>query len=320
MTFSLDCPRACIQQSPAIQCPFQSHVMAACHGQLPHSRPQLLIHYIHNSVCRCLQVPTSMPKYKLEVRTAAALAYYEAKGNLQEAIKMFEGQHPIEAASMPRPDLNIKRWAVQLKKTLSLHDKPRSGRPRKVPKARLLECITAMKRARRMGGVMRQYESMKEAMQYEPVLRDTCTQYGVKPQQLLKAMHKQDPKLARAPEKLRRFLDQKHRRARVRAAKALLRQPQYYYKQVFWLDAKHLYIVPPTGMVYCDAEEMGSIFVEDPNQKPSHPLCLNYYALVNWFAGAVDLVYVSGTSKKKVPYQVGSTDHHTLCASLMYFH
>jgi len=248
-----------------------------------------------------------MPKYSLEVRAHGALAYARADGNMQQAIKAFSAEHPTPAADMPRPDLNIKRWAMQLQQHGYLHDQPRSGRPRKVPQPRLELCITAIKRARRHGGIVRHYVSMAEAMRHEQVLRDTVAQCGVTPHQLLRTMHKVDPSLARGKERLRRYLDRKHRQARSKAARSLLRLPMHYLKRVFYLDAKHLYIVPHEHFVYCDAAELGSLWVEDPHYKHSHPLCLNYYAMVNYFEGTVDLVYVSGTSKKKIPYQVSTT-------------
>jgi hypothetical protein len=159
---------------------------------------------------------------------------------------------------------------------------------------------------------MRHYESMAEAMQHEAVLRNTVAQCDITPRQLLKNMHAADPTLARGKEKLRRYLTKKHRQARRKAARALLRLPKHYMKRVFWLDAKHLYIVPPTGMVWCDTAELGSLFVEDPKAKLSHPLCINHYAMVNWFTGPVDLVFVTGTTKKKGGYKVGPTRavHH----------
>jgi hypothetical protein len=205
---------------------------------------------------------------------------------------------------MPRPETNLKRWADGWADRDNYERKKGGGRPFKITSSEeLTQCCTALKRGRRIGGVYRHYTSIKEAAAYEKVIRTTAKKYGVTLQHLLRALHRHDPNLARGKEKLRRYLDKEHRAERRRIARAMLRKPLSYFKRVFWLDAKHLYVVPPVGYVWCDAAELGSLFVEDPAAR-TKPLCLNYYAVVNWFAGAVDLLWVTGTSGLKSRFKV----------------
>jgi hypothetical protein len=220
---------------------------------------------------------------------------------------------------MPRPETNLKRWCEGWADRDSYDNKKGGGRPRKITdSAELTRCCTALKRGRRIGGVWRHYTSIKEAAAYEKVIRTTAKKYGVSLKHLLRALHRHDPKLAMGKEKLRRYLDKAHRAERRRIARAMLRKPLSYFMRVFWLDAKHLYIVPPVGCVWCDAAELGSLFVEDPTAR-SKPWCLNYYAVVNWFGGAVDLVWVSGTTGQKCTFKVSQPDGtlvvHLSCTS-----
>jgi hypothetical protein len=252
-----------------------------------------------------------MPTYSPVVRQHGAVAYNRANGDLKLAVKYFTSMEPKAAAQMQRPSQNLKRWALDWGDRGTYHGKRRGGRHIKVPDSRVQRCIAAMKTARRIGGVMRHYHSVKEAARHESIINSTCAEYKVDYPYLLRAMHRKDPNLTKGHEKLRRYLDKAHRKQRMRAANYLKRQPLKYRKRIFWLDAKHLYIVPPTSDVWCDAADMGSLFVEDPKHTESKPKCLNYYAMVNWFVGPVDLVWVSGTTGLTLRYKVGRphTEH-----------
>jgi ribosomal protein L13E len=245
-----------------------------------------------------------MPSYSPIVRKDGGRCWDISGGDPQKAVQLFKEWHPEAAASMPRPEKNLKRWNQEWADRTSYERKKGGGRPFKITStAELAQCCTALKRGRRIGGVYRHYTSIKEAAAHEKVIRTTAKKYEVTLQHLLRAMHRHDPSLARGKEKLRRYLDNEHRAKRRSIARTLLRMPLSYLKRVFFLDAKHLYIVPPVGYVWCDAAELGSLFVEDPAAR-TKPWCLNYYAMVNWFGGAVDLIWVSGTTNQKCTFKV----------------
>lgn len=262
--------------------------------------------------------------YSEKVRKDGAKAWLQNPGNPKAAAQAFKKMQPDAATKMPRPEKNLKRWAEQWDDRDSFADKPRSGRPPTIQDTSLLaKCAAALKRVRKIGGVWRHYESITEAAKYESVLRKAMDTYNVTAAHLLKAVHRFDPSLVRGKEKLRRYLDNSHRQQRVKIAKRLLRLPLKYFKKVFWLDAKHLYIVPPTGHVYCDAAERSSLFVEDPKAK-GKPMCLHYYAMVNWFTGAVYIIWVTGTTGMKrlflVSHRASPLHATALQASATYFH
>jgi hypothetical protein len=221
---------------------------------------------------------------------------------------------------MPRPETNLKRWADGWADRPSYDRKEGGGRSRIITSSEELDqCCQALKRGRCIGGVWRHYKSIAEAAMYEKVISTTLKKYDINQRHLLIAMRRHDPKLVRGKEKLRRYLDKKHRAERRKVARAMLKKPLKYFQRTFWLDAKHLYVVPPTGYVWCDASQLGSLFVEDPSAR-TKPICLHYYAVVNWYEGAVDLVWVTGTTGLKSTYKVGQAPRHTCCASLMYIH
>lgn len=253
-----------------------------------------------------------MAIYSAKVRKDGAKAWLQHPNDPKAAVQAFKQMQPDAVEGMPRPATNMKRWAEQWDDRDSYADMPRSGRPRKITdESTLRACCAALKRARRIGGVWRHYATIEEAAEYEPVLQRTKAQYNVSWQHLLRALYRFDPTITRGKEKQRPFLKEHHREQRITIAKRLRRQPLKYFKRVFYLDAKHLYVVPPLDTVYCDAAEVNALFVEDPKAK-HHPICLHYYAMVNWFTGAVSLIWVSGTTGKKLQYVVS----HGACCQL----
>jgi hypothetical protein len=245
-----------------------------------------------------------MPSYSPKVRKDGAVCWHKANGDRRKAVELFKEMQPDAAASMSRPEENLKRWAVDWACRDSFHRKRGSGRQRTITNTEeLLKCCKALKRATRFDKLWRHYKSIDEAATHEKVISDTAAKYGVSLAHLLRAMHRVDPHLTRGKEKLRRYLDKEHRASRRKIARAMLRLPLKYFKRVFWLDAKHLYVVPPTDHVWCDTSELASLFVEDPDARVK-PICLHYYAVVNWFVGAVDLVWVTGTTGVKSRFKV----------------
>jgi hypothetical protein len=260
------------------------------------------------------------PKYSEAIRKAGATAWHQANGDAARAIKLFAAKHPTECAAMPRPEKNLQRWAEEWADRPDYSDKHRSGRQRVIQdEARLRMCAAALKRTRMIGGTRRHYTSIQEAARYEKVIRNTMEEYGVTADHLLRACKRIYPNLTTGRERRRRYLTKQHRAKRMRLAKRLLRKAQYYWKKVFWLDAKHFYIVPPTFRVFCDKKDKSAIYVEDPHARTT-PICLHYYAAVNWFTGAVALVWVTGTTGLKKRYV---SDHPSATAHLaacVYFH
>ena len=259
-----------------------------------------------------------MPSYLPIIRKDGAQCWHQSGGDRAKAVELFTKMQPEAAASMDRPSDNLKRWGVEWAPRDSFYRKKGSGGRRTITNEKeLLDCCKALKRARRIGGVWRHYKSIMEAASYEKVISSTARKYAVTVAHLLRAMHRHDAHLVRGKEKVRRYLDDKHRASRRSTARHMLKLSREYFKRVFWLDAKHLYVVPPTDRVWCDASELGSLFVEDPAARPK-PVCLHYYAVVNWFVGAVDLMWVTGTTGLKSRYKVSQPCAHTCCASLMY--
>jgi hypothetical protein len=255
-----------------------------------------------------------MPSYSPKVRKDGADCWNQAGGDRNKAVELFKEMQPEAAASMTRPADNLKRWAVEWRPRDSFYRKKGSGKRRTITDSKeLLKCCKALKKARRIGGVWRHYKSIQEASTYEKVISAITKKYQVTLPHLLRAMHRHDPHLARGKEKLRRYLDDDHKASRRRIARAMLRKSLKYFKGIFWLDAKHLYVVPPTDHVWCDASQLGSLFVEDPAARPK-PVCLHYYAMVNWFVGAVDLIWVTGTTGLASKFKVS----HPLCTLVVH--
>lgn len=122
---------------------------------------------------------------------------------------------------------------------------------------------------------------------------------------------------------------QKRREAAAHIAARIRADPDWL-KRVFWIDAKKMYIRPRRRKVIVNAESSTDyLCIPGVSWRKQDVRCVFYYAVVNYFVGAVLFVVVSGTTDYSTPYKVrrckyhgeytGCTFAHWAMATLMQF-
>jgi hypothetical protein len=73
-----------------------------------------------------------MPSYSRKVRKDGARCWDISGGDPHKAVQLFKQWQPEAAASMPRPETNLKRWCEGWADRDSYDNKKGGGRPRKI--------------------------------------------------------------------------------------------------------------------------------------------------------------------------------------------
>jgi hypothetical protein len=111
----------------------------------------------------------------------------------------------VRQLNLPSPPARLheycEKWGKRMLATGSVDDAPRAGRPRAVPKDRVLACAALLKGGLSDGlGHQRHFTSYSEARLAYPLFNNTCAEYGVTEDTLLQAMLRADADLCRRTE------------------------------------------------------------------------------------------------------------------------
>lgn len=210
------------------------------------------------------------------------------------AVKLFKAKYPSEK----RPDRFIERAWSNYQKHHTVLVPASTGRTPKVSTQDALEAAAAFKKGSNPRCRTAKYGSIEEALRVNPKMKKIAKKCkNISPRRMLAAMKKADSDLRKTKIRVRPRLEAHHLEERLCYCRRMKRMPQTYFKRIFWGDAKKFWITGPGGAVWSSAEE-GDLVVECEGYEGTE-ICLFYYALVNWLVGAVELVYVSGTTLSK---------------------
>lgn len=235
---------------------------------------------------------------------AHAAACYLAAGGGSAAAALFTARYGADAVA--RPGRFCKKWGTRLAHTGSVEDAYRQGATSKVSDQAALAASQAFKAGRGSGDAVDCYSSIEQACQENAGLKRTLAEagsgHGCTTRTLLRRMRQVDPYLVSRTLRLRPPLSTANREKRLALARLNLQRHHdtpNYFRRVFWVDAKKLWIGPPKGRrVWCDSRRGGDwLVVTHPalssSGGPSVNIKLEYYAVVNTELGAVDLVWAS---------------------------
>lgn len=248
---------------------------------------------------------SSMGGYDEGMRLAAYVAWKQADGHYKEALQLFKQHTGADAIS--RPDRFLKYWAKVVGQSLSLRDKPRSGRPRKLSQQAVNRAVQLFLAGSSHNGSQAAFTDLNEALDKCPELRAIVSNSQMHPQTLLRNMRAANPDLVKRTEDLKPILNNKLKEQRVTACHKLLQFSNAYFRRVFWLDAKTMHISPSARKVWVD-RKLPSHVKSDARVPRSgrDRRTLHFYAMVNWCAGPVAMIFVTGTSglQHAQPYTV----------------
>lgn len=268
--------------------------------------------------------PSPAMRHVAATRAIAAEAYAMAIGRfkgtpsedkpvtvMRQAVKFFREMCPD--AHIRQPGRFILKWHGALAAQHDVRDAPGRGR-----KSALTDKAADAALAILYGGwkdsEKRQHCwcNLDHALAGSKELRRILRRCKLSPGQFWVRLKLRDPKLCIKKVTCKTPLAAWQRRERREAGRRLLAlfgpggKVTDYFKRVFWIDAKKMYFNNPKGCtVVCR--------IDDPVSWQYHPMkswrkqdvvAVNYYAVVNWFAGPVMFVPVTGTTDLQTGFKV----------------
>lgn len=196
----------------------------------------------------------------------------------------------------------------------SIHDAPRSGRPKKIPTDTAKEAAQMLK----MGydvryipntdptqavTVRRYYTSVKQACEFRPELKNICAMYEVSPAQLLTRMHEVDPYLKKMKLHYKHELTDEQKGKRQRFAANMLHKIErdpHYLDGVFYMDEASIVVTSEHAhdiKVWADLHDKSFHQVLPcPHIPGNTKIKINFVVVVNPLEGAFFMDMLTGTS------------------------
>lgn len=236
-------------------------------------------------------------------RVHAINAWELAHHNLAEAVVEFNRLNPNHGVSNVKNF--IRRWVSNLEETGDLNTKSKKWKKIKLSNQVLANCVEQL--ASGGQGLYKDigYSSINEAVRDNTYLKWVVSTKKVSLGYLIQCMKKYDPTLSQKQAKARPALTDAQKADRQEKATILAQKDDNYFKRVFWIDAKTMYMTPMRARYAWSNSKHQHLVIEDERFKPSRKVVkLNYYACVNQLKGAVAIVFVTGTTGLKSKYKV----------------
>lgn len=275
-----------------------------------------------------------------QLRLLAVQAAFQAKGIhafasikgdwASTAVRLFVKCLPgAQLPEIRNPKAFIVKWEAQFTERGTIHDKPRSGRPHKLPEAAVAAALLFIKqRQDQKKPICTQHEANKS-----PLFQAICRTYSVQYKTLWRRMHAYDSTLRHSViMEFRRVLTQANKDARVDQCKRWLKQgivrkvaggseatidgetiplpPPHEHTNVqpytgnwltdwalniIWIDAKTVSISPHSRKVWAVGSDIKSFTIEDCRLNYTSTWVIKYYSAVTARFGGLLLATVSGT-------------------------
>lgn len=222
-------------------------------------------------------------------------AWIQAGCDYKKALQLFRMLPCSQGIS--RPDRFLKEWAWRISKACSLHDKQRSGRPRKLDKDTVDRAVQLFLAGSTQDGNQTGFSDLKEALSSSPELQSIVSTHDMQPQTLLLNMQEANPNLVKRREDLKPMLTNRLKQQRVTACNKLLQYSDAWFRRVFWLDAKTMHIAPTARQVWVDSSVPMPVKKDTRMPRSGRDRrTLHFYSMVNWCVGPVAIMFVTGTS------------------------
>jgi hypothetical protein len=155
----------------------------------------------------------------------------------------------------------------------------------------------------KVNGKYKPYLSVTQAVNTSPYMHAMCVQYNIKPRNLLCMMKREKTSLKKVKKQVRTPFTQELKERRMKIAQELhtiYNLTPSYFKNIFFVDAKKIHIMPKGVAVWVDAKT-DEFMLEDARTSASGKtgVTLQFYAVVNAVAGPVAMVYTTGTTGMK---------------------
>lgn len=201
----------------------------------------------------------------------------------------------------------VRGWVKAWMERSNMRSRSPSPRRSHLPDEVVDECYNALLAGYNKGRRHCHYRSFRHALKRNGTLRSALATYThddgrpLLPSTLYRRIKERHPGLSR---RLLRFVRKKsstEKEERVQYCSKLLAMTaaarRQYLSRVVWLDAKKLYVVPTSQLVYAAKAER--LVVEDRRVPSSFKSAkkINYYCAVNAVVGAVTWIPVTGTSQ-----------------------
>lgn len=186
----------------------------------------------HNGL-RC-RVPVTDMGVPEDVRKLAARLYKKHNFNAAEAGKeltsMLEGEGPSE------PGRFCKRWWAHFEEQKTVKDKPRKGRPRKVPADLAAEIARKIVGNPCASGVPTYYYNLRHFLQRHEEVAQRVRALGLSMRTLWRAVLWAQPSIVRRKPGRKKLLNPEQKEGRRVVAAQMLRQPAYERRTTVFVD------------------------------------------------------------------------------------
>lgn len=180
-------------------------------------------------------------------------------------------------------------------------DRPRAGRPRKVPYQFAHDLATLLSKGKGDG---QYYATIDEAIESSPALKEQWSQLGVSKKTLRRAVLRANPDLVQRKVAVKPILRQAHKQQREQAAHEGLKRGLKRQNMTLYLDECQVSTTPSkTERVWMLRGEPALPRV-DANAGFSKPKKVHILAAVSPSVGAVGTVLLTGTTGFKTPFTV----------------
>jgi len=269
---------------------------------------------------------------ELQIRVLAVVAFVFALGTMATAVNYYSDWAacvPIRPRSAPQEF--IRRNFQKFLTTGSIHDQPRSGRPRKVPEADVRKACQLVKQGYEVDyhpkpwspetvRVRKYYTSIKQAYNMCAGFKEICDKQEVMPARLLRRMHEVDPHLKHMKLHYKHELTIEQKRKRQLFAQKMLKKIEAdpnFLKGVFYMDEASVVIASdkdPKIKVWADVHDHGvQQVLPCPNVPDNTYIKVHFVVVVNPEEGGFFIEMTTGTTdivrlhnQRQEPYMVSS--------------
>lgn len=243
--------------------------------------------------------PMGRAKIDYADRALAQRCWEMAGGQLHLAVKIFK------RLSGGRCRRNLSEFMLTWGPRSSIQDLPRSGAPKKVSDEDMSRCVAELRKGMKVGPHYRPWRKLTWLLE-APTTKQVLTASRISPRQLLRNIKKAAGKIKCKKVHLKPHLPVRTRQARVRIAKLNAARPLWDFHRVVWLDWKTLKVEVKTGKAWLADGENDTISDRRVAPPKGQVVTLHFMAAVNWFTGALDIVWATSTTglQHATPYLV----------------
>lgn len=240
-----------------------------------------------------------MKLYEQNHRVLAALSYMQHKGNMTAALKAFTNSCGTLGLKLPAdPRKFVQHWGQEWEQHQSVTGKAsHSGRKPKLSDEDAEQLVADMMNWAKFG-LKGPFTSLKQLKNNSPRAKVILQAAAAATSTVIKALKKIEPKLAYKNLSVKQKLSRKQRAARLRVATHHLTVSDKVLECVVWIDAKTMYMTIKTRCGWVRVDDEVPFETTRPASK-KNPITLRYYIGVCARAGAVFLMFYTGTTGMK---------------------